>query len=131
MRFFASLSTMCAVALGTALVAAAPQAQTEDMSRTDYQAFCSSCHGATGQGDGPLAASMRTKPADLTQVKTKNDGVFPKDRIMKLVTDGHESAGMPAWGQVFAKSQQSVGPDAARLRVEALVQYLETLQAKR
>jgi mono/diheme cytochrome c family protein len=130
MRIFASLSTTCALALGAVLVAAAPQAQTDDMSRTDYQAFCSSCHGSTGHGDGPLAASMRAKPADLTQVKAKNDGVFPKDRIVKFVTNGHESAGMPAWGDVFAKSQQSVGPDAARLRVEALVQYLETLQAK-
>jgi mono/diheme cytochrome c family protein len=130
MRIFVSFSTTCALALGAALVAAAPQAQTDDMSRTDYQAFCSSCHGSAGHGDGPLAASMRAKPADLTQVKAKNDGVFPKDRIVKFVTNGHESAGMPAWGDVFAKSQQSVGPDAARLRVEALVQYLETLQAK-
>ena len=31
-----------------------------------YAANCIACHGATGQGNGPAAAGLRVKPADLT-----------------------------------------------------------------
>ena len=31
-----------------------------------YAAQCVACHGFTGQGDGPAAAGLRPKPADLT-----------------------------------------------------------------
>ena len=31
-----------------------------------YQTHCAGCHGAKGRGDGPLAAGMRIRPADLT-----------------------------------------------------------------
>ena len=34
--------------------------------RTVFAAHCAACHGASGQGDGPAAAGLRTKPADLT-----------------------------------------------------------------
>jgi len=130
MRLLTLLSTACALTLGAVLLASEPQSQANYTGESDYQAFCSSCHGSSGHGDGVLAASLRSKPADLTQLKTKNQGVFPTAHVLKLVTDGHESAGMPAWGDVFAKSQQSTGRDAARARVEALVQYLESLQPK-
>ena len=30
-----------------------------------YEATCSGCHGATGRGDGPIAASLSVKPSDL------------------------------------------------------------------
>jgi mono/diheme cytochrome c family protein len=131
MRNLTLLSTACALALGATLLASGPQSQDMYTGSADYQAFCSSCHGTGAHGDGVVASSLRTKPADLTQLKARNDGVFPAERILKLVTEGHESAGMPAWGEVFAKSQQSEGRDAARLRMEALVQYIETLQPKR
>ena len=31
-----------------------------------YQADCASCHGATGQGDGPAARTLPVRPSDLT-----------------------------------------------------------------
>ena len=131
MRYIALLSAACGLALGSALLASESQSQSNYTGSSDYQAFCSSCHGTSAHGDGVLAPTLRTKPADLTQLRTKNDGVFPTQHVLKLVTDGHESAGMPAWGDVFSKSQESAGRDAARLRMEALVEYLETLQPKR
>ena len=30
-----------------------------------FEQFCSNCHGKTGQGDGPLAAALNPKPANL------------------------------------------------------------------
>ncbi len=35
--------------------------------RALYLAHCASCHGTTGRGDGPLAATLSRPPADLTQ----------------------------------------------------------------
>ena len=32
-----------------------------------YAANCTPCHGVDGRGDGPLAASLPTRPADLTE----------------------------------------------------------------
>lgn len=34
--------------------------------REVYQANCSSCHGATGRGDGPAASALTPRPSDLT-----------------------------------------------------------------
>ena len=31
-----------------------------------YRTYCASCHGEKGEGDGPLAASLRFHPPDLS-----------------------------------------------------------------
>lgn len=101
----------------------------------DYQVYCSSCHGASGKGDGSIAKSLKTRPADLTQLAKLNNGVFPHDKVYKTVdgrTSGsaHKDSDMPTWGDVFAKSSESQGAENAALRLRTLVKYLETLQAK-
>ena len=101
----------------------------------DYQVYCSACHGASGKGDGPIAKSLKKHPPDLTQLSRLNSGVFPEDKVFKTV-DGRTSGGahndsdMPAWGEVFAKSSESQGPESVALRIRALVKYLEMVQAK-
>ena len=94
----------------------------------DFQSFCVSCHGTTGTGDGPFAGSLKKRPADLSALTKKNGGVYPADAVFKSIDKGHESASMPAWTEVFAKSQNSIGAEAAAERVRALVKYVETLQ---
>ena len=42
----------------------------------DFAAFCSGCHGASGVGDGPMAASLDARPADLTRLARRNGGSF-------------------------------------------------------
>ena len=32
-----------------------------------YRKYCASCHGKSGQGDGPLAHNLKPKPADLVE----------------------------------------------------------------
>ena len=32
-----------------------------------FQQFCASCHGKSGRGDGPLAAALTPKPANLAE----------------------------------------------------------------
>jgi mono/diheme cytochrome c family protein len=101
----------------------------------DYQVYCSSCHGASGKGDGSIAKSLKKRPSDLTQLAKLNNGVFPGDKVFKTVdgrTPGsaHSDSDMPAWGDVFAKSIESQGTENAAMRIRTLVKYLETLQAK-
>jgi mono/diheme cytochrome c family protein len=118
------------VAVGTASVIVAAQGTTTYTSGNDFQSFCASCHGSAGKGDGVLAGSLRKRPADLTQLTVKNDGVYPAEAVMKIIDGGHESADMPAWKDVFAKSQESAGADAAKVRMDGLAKYIETLQKK-
>ena len=100
----------------------------------DYQAYCSSCHGAAARGDGAIAKSLKKRPADLTQLKKNNDGVFPADRVFKTIDGrhggGHDDSDMPRWGDVFAKASESASPQQTAARIDTLVKYLETLQAR-
>jgi mono/diheme cytochrome c family protein len=38
-----------------------------------YQTNCALCHGPEGKGNGPVAASLSNKPANLTQGNAKNN----------------------------------------------------------
>jgi cytochrome c553 len=102
----------------------------------DYQDYCSSCHGTTAKGDGVIAKSLARRPADLTKLSARNNGVFPDERVSKTIDgrvpgSGHSAPDMPAWAEVFAKSQESLGPEAASARIATLVEYLKTIQERR
>ncbi len=44
-----------------------------------YHAHCAACHGSDGKGNGPAAAALKTKPADLTVLAKNNGGKFPTE----------------------------------------------------
>ena len=129
----ALITTACIAAAW--LVAVPASAEQTYSGSGDYQVYCSSCHGTTAKGDGVLAKSLPKRPADLTHLTTRNKGQFPDERVARTI-DGHEpltahgNSDMPAWGDVFAKSQDSQGAAAAKLRIAALVDYLQSLQEK-
>jgi len=133
MRALTLLTAACVAAVWLG----APRASAEQAysGNNDYQMFCASCHGPSAKGDGPIAKSLPKKPADLTHLAAKNNAVFPDEKVFKTI-DGrtsegaHGNADMPAWGEVFAKSQESLGEDAAKIRITALVHYLSTIQEK-
>ena len=54
-----------------------------------YQQYCANCHGATGKGDGEMAALMVFKPTNLTQLSKQNKGEFPFWRVYRAI-DGRE-----------------------------------------
>ena len=125
--------TAAAIVAASGLVTVRAQGAHPYSGHADYQVYCSSCHGAEARGDGAIAPSLKPRPADLTQLTRRNDGVFPSERVFKLIdgrSGGHEAADMPKWGEVFAKATESAGAEQTAARIDTLVKYLETLQAK-
>jgi len=126
----ASAAALIVSALGTAGARAQPYS-----GAGDYQVYCVSCHGAEGRGDGTIARSLKKQPADLTRIAQRNGGVFPLEKVARAIdgrqpTNAHGPTDMPAWGEVLAKSSASPGAENTAARIDALVKYLQTLQAK-
>lgn len=121
------------VASGAAVVAQSSRAASgSDTGRTLYREHCASCHGGDGRGDGPMTASLRERPTDLTGYARANGGVFPDERLRRVI-DGrgvgaHGSVEMPVWGSVFKAT--AGGETAARARIDAIVGYLRALQER-
>ncbi len=101
-----------------------------------YRLYCASCHGVSGQGDGPVAQHLRVPPADLTQISLRNQGAFPADKVRKAI-DGrevyrsHGTSEMPVWGDALSRSSTMYDEASVRARIDALVAYVEKLQARR
>jgi hypothetical protein len=103
----------------------------------EYEISCLPCHGDDGRGDGPDADFLETQPADLTGIAKANGGEFPAERL-RMVVDGralvadHGQRAMPVWGERYRTLASEAGTaDAeqeARTRIEALVDYIESLQ---
>jgi mono/diheme cytochrome c family protein len=99
-----------------------------------YIAYCASCHGVDGKGDGPAAPDLKVPATNLTFIEAKNGGVFPEAHIMQVIkgdsrTAAHGNKEMPVWGPVFLQ----MGPhDAAQVqqRIRNLTKYLASIQQK-
>jgi mono/diheme cytochrome c family protein len=96
-----------------------------------FRSYCANCHGDSGRGNGPLVSQLRRTPADLTKFTARNGGVFPAETVRRIV-DGrgvasHGDPAMPIWGDVFSRS---AGSDAARERIEAIVEFLAAIQER-
>ena len=128
--------------LGGLLAALALQsARAEDLSGYSgarlYHRFCAACHGNEGHGDGVVAPFFKLAPPDLTQITRRNAGVFPSEKIARII-DGrtavapHGAREMPVWGVEFyladpknPKSQKQV-----ERMIGQLVEYLHSIQEK-
>jgi mono/diheme cytochrome c family protein len=100
-----------------------------------YTNYCASCHGPNAKGDGPMAAVLTKKPADLTMIAKRNGGKYPSDLVFRTIDGrnpvmGHGGQEMPVWGNAFLRVQGGATAEQARARVEALVNYLATIQQK-
>lgn len=99
-----------------------------------YRAYCAVCHGVEGRGDGPMAQSLKARVTDVTQIRKRNRGKFPLERVRDIIAGdvelpkGHGTREMPVWGPVFSRVtwDQDLGP----VRLQNLAKYIEELQAK-
>lgn len=139
MKRFTSVGAIV-LALATALAFAAqsrpeqsqPPKEDYDSGAYLFKTFCASCHGEDGRGQGPASPALRVPATDLTTIRARAGGVFPRDTLIKVI-DGRESiaphfAGeMPVWGRAL-RSIEGDDERAIRRRVSTLVDHLETLQ---
>jgi nucleotide-binding universal stress UspA family protein/mono/diheme cytochrome c family protein len=100
-----------------------------------FRTYCATCHGPTGRGDGPLASSMRRKPADLTEIAKRNGGEYPSEIVYRTIDGktpirGHGGPDMPVWGDAFARSRDGGDEATVKERIDSLVDYIRTLQVK-
>jgi mono/diheme cytochrome c family protein len=134
-----TIFTACVLFVGSAGVALAQpkprieQAPMAQLPASDgagmFQAYCSPCHGKLGRGDGPAAPALKTAPADLTGIAARNKGTFPEVRVKRFIEGADEVAAhgtrdMPIWGPAF----RALNRDTAVLRVQALADYLRSIQ---
>jgi mono/diheme cytochrome c family protein len=92
-----------------------------------FAANCASCHGADGTGRGPAAQALKTRPSDLTQIRQRHGGTFPRLEIVQFIdgerpVSAHSSAEMPKWGRVFSKRGHSSS------EAYAVTDYIATIQ---
>jgi mono/diheme cytochrome c family protein len=113
-----------------------------ELGRREFESHCATCHGMDATGSGPMRPFLARVPADLTNLKQRYGGTFPRSTIADLI-DGrgleapgsHGTREMPIWGAVYreqSEAQTRGTPFPAewsvRGRIIALVDYLQTLQ---
>lgn len=100
-----------------------------------FRTYCAACHGPEAKGDGPIAASLRQKPPDLTTFAKRNGGTYDAALVGRII-DGrrpvrdHGGKDMPVWGDAFGSTVGSQGEATVNARVSSLVRYLESIQVK-
>lgn len=91
----------------------AGDASSVDLGKDLYARYCKACHGKTGLGDGPKAASLGTSCGDFTtkEFKSQPDGV-----IFYMISFGKDK--MPGFSKPLPQDNDRW----------ALVNYMKTLK---
>lgn len=123
--------------LAAVLLVPAATARAEDPGRLEYMYNCSSCHGDSARGDGPIARFINVETPSLVTLAQRNGGAFPLQQVIEVI-DGRSTVGlhgteMPVWGARFmASAMHDTDPYPAAIiargRILALAQYLESIQ---
>jgi mono/diheme cytochrome c family protein len=81
----------------------APTPESRGIGRRIYDLHCQVCHGPDGRGDGPLASSLRPRPADLRvhMAMGHSDG-----QLFEFISDGFPGTAMPAFGQRLSEMER-------------------------
>ncbi|MDQ7801601.1 MAG: cytochrome c [Armatimonadota bacterium] len=66
-----------------------------------YRAHCAVCHGSEGRGDGPAAASLVPRPADLRRTARMADPL-----LFTRITEGLPGTPMPAFRDVLTEEER-------------------------
>jgi mono/diheme cytochrome c family protein len=127
-------SVAALLAMGVMAWGAAPQKPEHEDYHSGaylYRTFCASCHGPTGQGDGP-ATDLGPRAPDLTRLRASNGGVFPRADVRAVLdgtrpVPGHQTSAMPKWRDVLRRTER-VDERTLSARIDGLVSHLESLQ---
>lgn len=114
----------------------------ERIGENEFIKNCAVCHGANGKGEGPILDFLKQAPADLTQIRNRNGGLFPMQAVYDTIVDAgrtraHGDSEMPIWGERYAleiiaeEGDYGFGPGSrvtTRARVLELVFFLANIQ---
>jgi mono/diheme cytochrome c family protein len=120
------------LAVGPSFAAIKPDPEAVGKGRTVYLRYCVSCHGESGQGDGPAARDLGTPVPDLTTLAMRHGGVYPYLRVQRTIEGServaaHRSSDMPAWGEAF-KRTAGIEAESPNWAIINLTHYIGTLQ---
>ena len=132
-----TLARSAAVGFAVAIGVFSPTSFGEESGKADYMTYCASCHGDTGEGNGPVAGSLQNRPPDLTFLhQQETDGAFPR-KLVKGIIEGnpdydknfrtHGPSDMPVWGKIIYEDSGQRS-SIAEARINNLVDYIESLQ---
>jgi mono/diheme cytochrome c family protein len=99
--------------------------------RVLYLSYCASCHGVSGEGNGPVAESLRQPPTDLTRLAERHGTPLPRQELAEFI-DGrrdvaaHGPRDMPVWGRRFVEPSPG-GPSSEPVADEAIQRLLDFL----
>ena len=107
--------------VGIGILAAAADDEVVARGARLYRTYCTSCHGAGGKGDGPMADQLRYAPPDLTRIAKRARGKFSTDDVARTIdgrkpNKGHGGSEMPVWGDAFKSTEEGYDestPDVA------------------
>lgn len=111
-----------------------PAAEPESYSGSAlFKTYCSSCHGARAEGDGPLADQLRMRPPDLTLMAQRMGTSFTPEKVARIVDGrdplrGHGGPDMPVWGDAFKSSRDGYSDAAVKAKIKALVEFIQEVQ---
>ncbi|WP_306006914.1 c-type cytochrome [Aquicoccus porphyridii] len=103
-----------------------------------YERHCATCHGLSGEGQGPMAGVLVIQPTDLTTLAARAGGAFPVLRVIRRI-DGRDplvahGSPMPVYGDFFEGDDTTLetvsGQRVTTSRAIAdLVSFLQTMQS--
>lgn len=99
-----------------------------------YSAYCASCHGLDGKGNGPAAPALKAPATDLTKLAAANGGQFPELKVYGVIKGdaaiaAHGSKDMPVWGPIF-RAVSSGREAETHMRLVNLTGHIKSIQAK-
>jgi len=97
--------------------------------RALYLSYCASCHGLTGEGEGPVARALMTPPANLRRLSERFGTPYPRIRSRVTSTAARKSPrDMPVWGTRFYY-QTSGDEHRVKQMIGELVAFLQSIQS--
>jgi len=78
-----------------------------------YEKRCYYCHGAKGDGNGPVAPRLDPKPRNFTRneykIRSTGFGELPADEdLFRIITSGVEGTAMPFWSTLSVEERWQV-----------------------
>jgi mono/diheme cytochrome c family protein len=85
--------------------------------KTTYDQYCATCHGETGQADGPGAANLPINPPPFTDGRLMNP--LPDDFLFKVVSEGAAAVGL-------APQMPAFRPPLTDRQIQDVIGYVRT-----